>query len=100
MRKELYGYQLGIAYLCRLSNWFLGAFSWDLSLYRFDGGQVSTDACFTGVPTSLYKLTPQQTYDLLSFGTIWKLSMTVGTSEKTGIILRNLIFMSFWVVFF
>lgn len=87
MRKDLFGYWLGIAYPSRLSNWFLGAFSRDLFLYRFDGGQVSTDACFTGVPTSLYKLTPRQTYDLLSFGTIWKLSMTVGTSEQTGIIL-------------
>lgn len=87
MRKDLYSYWLGIAYPRRLSNWFLGAFSRDLSLYRFYGGQVSTDACFTGVPTSLYKLTPQQKHDLLSFRTIWKLLMTVGTSEQTGMIL-------------
>lgn len=62
------------------------AFSRDLSLCSFDGGQVSTDACFTGVATSLYKLTPQQTYDLLSFRTIWKLSMTVGTLQQTRMI--------------
>lgn len=35
------------------------AFSRDLD--GFDGGRVSTDACFTGVTTSLYKLPPAHT---------------------------------------
>lgn len=54
------GYLLAIPYPGRLSNWVSGsiwvAFSRDLD--SFDGGRVSTDACFTGVTTSLYKLPP------------------------------------------
>lgn len=55
----LAGYRMSLQTFKLVSGSIRVAFSRDLSLCSFDGGQVSTDACFTGVATSLYKLTPQ-----------------------------------------